>query len=98
MAELYDGTVERLFAYDGCANVEVGARLSPAAPARAVRILTHIGGAQWLWLQRLLGGSPVVVWPEWTIEQCRKQFEALRYAWREAHPRIDIRAGLLPED
>ena len=98
MAELYDGTVERLFAYDGWANGEVSARLSPAAPARAVRILAHIGGAQWLWLQRLLGGPPVVVWPEWTIEQCRKQFEALRYAWREAHPRIDIRAGLLPED
>lgn len=59
-----------------------------------MRILAHIAAAQWVWLERLRGGPPAVVWPEWSLEECAAQFDALRDAWRERLPRIDRSASI----
>ena len=84
--------MERLFLYDQWANGEEVSRLRAMAepPQRAVRILAHIAAAEWLWLSRMLGGTPPPVWPEWTLDQCAAQFDALRKAWRESLPRIEL--------
>jgi uncharacterized damage-inducible protein DinB len=83
--------MERFFAYDDWANREEVSRLRAMAapPARAVRILAHIAATQWLWLQRMLGGTAPPVWPEWALDECAAQFAALPAAWRDALPRID---------
>ncbi len=87
--------MERLFAYDHWANHEVVSRLRVTlAPPRAVRILAHISGAQWLWLERSRGGSKAVVWPDWTLDQCAEQLDALRDAWKGALPSIDRAASI----
>ena len=88
--------MERLFRYDDWANREEVSRLRAMAPppARSVRILAHIAATQWLWLTRMLGGTPPAVWPEWTLDECAAQFEALRAAWPDALPRIDRNASI----
>jgi uncharacterized damage-inducible protein DinB len=88
--------MERLFAYDDWANREVLLRLRAMTPPpeRAVRILAHIAGTQWVWLRRLFGEPPAVVWPEWTFDECAAQLDALREAWAAALPRIDRTATI----
>src|SRR5205807_2294793 len=82
---VYDRAMElaRLFAYDDWANREEVARLGAIdAPPRAVRLLAHIVGTEWLWISRLRGTKPrFAVWPELTIEQCANELDALRDAW-----------------
>ena len=89
--------MERLFLYDEWANREevVRLRAMPSPPPRAVRILAHIASTQWLWLHRMLGGeAPPPVWPEWSVDECAAQLDALRPAWRDALPRIDRGASI----
>ena len=87
--------MERLFRYDDWANREEVARLrAMSSPPRAVRILAHIVGTQWLWLQRLRGDPPGVVWPEWTLDECERQLDLLRDEWRAALPAIDRGADI----
>jgi uncharacterized damage-inducible protein DinB len=75
--------LSRLFAYDDWANREEVARLGAIdAPPRAVRLLAHIVGTEWLWISRLRSTKPrFAVWPELTIEQCANELDALRDAW-----------------
>ena len=75
--------LSRLFAYDDWANREEVARLGAIhAPARAVGILAHIVGAEWLWIARLREDEPrLAVWPELTLDQCASELDALRDAW-----------------
>jgi uncharacterized damage-inducible protein DinB len=74
----------RLFAWDDWANREVTAALEGAGtpPARSVRILAHVLGAEWLWLSRLRQEEKrVPVWPEWDLVECRAQIGPLREEW-----------------
>jgi uncharacterized damage-inducible protein DinB len=87
--------IDELYRYDDWANREVDARLRQiGAPPRALRILGHIAATQWLWLCRMLGGTPPPVWPEWTLDECAAQLEVLRGTWRDALPRIDRSASI----
>ncbi len=88
--------MQRLFRYDDWANREEVSRLRTMAapPARAVRVLAHIAATQFLWITRMLGGTPPPVWPEWTLDECAAQFDALPDAWRDALPRIDPAASI----
>src|SRR5436190_12604408 len=57
---------ERLFEYDAWANREAAQHLRSLAkpPAKAIKILAHITGTQWLFLGRLRRDpKPAVVWP-----------------------------------
>lgn len=74
---------ERLFIYDDWANREEVNRLREiGAPPPAGRLLSHIIGAEWLWLERLgWAHSKMAVWPELTIEQCASELDWLRNAW-----------------
>ena len=77
--------LERLLAYDGWANLEALAFLeragSPASP-RCLRFLSHIIGAERLWLARLRREkSALAVWPDLTLEECRLQLEELSRVW-----------------
>ena len=73
----------RLFAWNDWANREEVNRLAAiAAPPRAMRLLAHIVGTEWLWLSRLRQSEPrLAVWPELTLEQCTIEIDALRDAW-----------------
>jgi len=78
----------RLFTYDDWANREVlksmksqGQKLTGSA-AQPLRLLAHVIGAEWLWLQRL--GAPagqMAVWPELGREECETQLDLLSVAW-----------------
>jgi uncharacterized damage-inducible protein DinB len=74
----------RMFAYDSWANREVLASLSAAGspPARAVKLLAHILGAEDVWHSRIHGQSPALaVWPEVNERRCRQEEERLRGLW-----------------
>ena len=74
----------RLFAYDDWANREVLAALRQNQNARALELLAHIFAAQRVWLVRLLQEKqPVVVWPEFTAEQCDSEVAELAQSWRK---------------
>ena len=77
--------LRRLFSYGDWANRETLSSLEAAgsAPARSLRTLSHIVGAEWLWLARLKREKDVMaVWPELTLEECRTQVGRLGKAWR----------------
>jgi uncharacterized damage-inducible protein DinB len=76
--------LERLFAYDAWANREVAASVAAggAGPSRALAIMGHIVGADWLWWSRLKGTSPrMAVWPTLTAEQCDNEVIELGKLW-----------------
>jgi len=76
--------IRRLFRYDDWANQEVVAALKglPTPPPRSLKILAHILSAERLWLERLRSEKQTYpVWPDFTIEQCRKEVEQLPQLW-----------------
>jgi uncharacterized damage-inducible protein DinB len=78
--------LRRLFAYDAWANRETLLSLEAASapPAKAMKRMAHIFGAEWLWLSRLTGqGKILAVWPELTLAQCRQEASGLEAAWGE---------------
>src|SRR6185503_2698675 len=61
------------------------------ASAPALRLLSHIIGAQWIWLARLRYESPkMAVWPELIIEQVPPELDTLRDAWRSLLKSADL--------
>lgn len=75
----------REFAYSAWANRECLRSLLAArtAPERAVAVLAHIVGAEWLWLQRLGHGSArTQVWPALPLAECEGELRELSQAWR----------------
>jgi uncharacterized damage-inducible protein DinB len=73
------------FKYDAWANREELLALSshPAPPEQAIRLLTHIIAAQWLWFDRLARNPPrTAVWPETTLDVCASQLQELEAAWQ----------------
>jgi uncharacterized damage-inducible protein DinB len=88
------GHLQRLFAYDDWANREALASLrqSESSVSRAIRFMSHVAAAQWLWLGRLKEDeTPVTVWSEHTLDQCEEQLDRLTPIWR------DYLDGLTPE-
>jgi uncharacterized damage-inducible protein DinB len=66
--------LECLLRYDAWANGETlqGLR-QQGAPARSLRWMAHIIGAELLWLSRMEGKpSPLPVWPDLSAEECAK--------------------------
>ena len=74
----------RLFRYDHWANEEVLHFLKAAkdTPARSLRLLAHILGAEYVWHSRLKQQpSPLAVWPQLTVADCEHHVPALRGVW-----------------
>lgn len=75
----------KLYAYDYWANREVARALAAAgqqAPARSVRLLAHIVGAEWVWRSRVSAGSKqMAVWPQFTVGEIGREIEELKPAW-----------------
>jgi uncharacterized damage-inducible protein DinB len=85
--------IERLFAYDAWANHEEVQHLRSLAgpPAKAIKILAHIIGTQWLFLGRLRRDpKPAIVWPDLTLEECAAQIDRLVVEWPREFGRSDI--------
>ncbi len=70
--------LRRMLRYDVWANREALRSLRPAPPARSLRWLGHIIGAEFLWLARL-DGTPATlpVWPELSLDQCEELLQDL---------------------
>jgi uncharacterized damage-inducible protein DinB len=101
MRDMTIAEVRQLFAYTGWANARVldaAAALPPEELLRDVRIghksilgtLLHVAGADWIWLQRWLGNSPVGpdAWAGWTPDDARS-LEQVREKWQPVVRRRD---------
>jgi uncharacterized damage-inducible protein DinB len=74
--------LRRFLHYDGWANRETVESLRDHPPARSLRWMAHIVGAECLWLARLEGESaPLAVWPDLGVEACREKVAALARLW-----------------
>ena len=83
----------KLFAYDDWANREEVSHLRSfaAPPAKAIKILAHIVGTEWLWLGRLRRESkPAMVWPDLTLDQVSEQIDRLRDEWPKEFEKKDV--------
>ena len=71
--------LERLLRYDIWANRETLDSLPEAAtPPRSLRWMSHIVGAELLWVSRMAGKpAPLPVWPDLTLEECAKRMDRL---------------------
>jgi uncharacterized damage-inducible protein DinB len=77
--------IERLLRHDDWANRETLIALERISepPPRSVRILGHIVGSELLWHARLRGGEkPPAVWPDFSLEDCRKRLDEIGGLWR----------------
>ncbi len=75
---------KKLFLYNHWANQEVIAFTENISQANIeiVKILAHIIGAEWLWLNRLKADAQTkAVWPELTLAQCKIELTSLYQAW-----------------
>lgn len=84
--------LKRLFGYDDWANRETLAGLEAieAPPAKSVRLLAHIVGAERLWYGRLRRQSkPAAVWPELSLTECRHALDELASLWRSHLENLD---------
>ncbi len=80
--------LQRQFLYDAWANREVLTAIreggSGPAPARPLQLLAHILSAERLWLERIRRQpQSLPVWPEFNLEQCEAQTNALARLWVE---------------
>jgi len=84
--------LKKLFEYDDWANREEVRHLRSlkAPPPQAMKILAHIVGTEWLWLGRLRGEKPAVVWPDLTFDQIAEQIDRLRDEWPREFGRTDV--------
>ena len=88
----------QLLQYDEWANQEVIEALRKAgnAPVRSVQLLAHIIAAEQLWLARITGnGQPFPVWPEFTLDRCAREVDAIAGLWRQYFERLP---GVLERD
>ncbi len=77
--------LERLLRHDDSANRETLIALEKvsAPPARSVRILGHIVGAELLWHGRLSRAEkPAIVWPDLSLLECRRGLDEASRLWR----------------
>lgn len=78
--------LRRLIDYDSWANREtLGALRRTTAPARSLRWMGHIIGAELLWLARLQGRPPSLpVWPDLSVNDCAQQLGQVSSALLES--------------
>ena len=77
--------LSRLLRYDIWANGETldSLRQGPP-PARSLKWMGHIVGAEYLWLARLREEpAPLPVWPDLAVEQCAAHLGELSGMWHE---------------
>jgi uncharacterized damage-inducible protein DinB len=84
--------LKKLYDYDAWANREEVRHLRTLANPRkkAIDILAHIIGTEWLFLGRLRGEKPAVVWPDLTLDQIEEQIDRLRGEWPRELGRTDV--------
>ncbi|SRR5712692_3878369 len=88
--------LHRLFAYDDWANREVLASLRQpeTAPARSLKLMSHILSAERLWLERLRQQRQTFpVWPDFTLQECETRAAELPVLWKNYLDAVD-EAGL----
>jgi uncharacterized damage-inducible protein DinB len=98
------GEIQDLYTYTEWANdlvMNAAEKLPADDVTRDVHIshksilgtLAHMAGAEWIWLERWHGLSPMgqEAWAPWTVEQCRN-LQELRARWQ---PIISKRRALL---
>jgi uncharacterized damage-inducible protein DinB len=73
------GHLSRLLRYDAWANQETLQSLRQGtAPARSLRWMGHIIGAEYLWLARLnRSPAPMPVWPDLSVQDCELRIREL---------------------
>ena len=71
--------LKRMLRYDVWANeATLGSLTQGPPPPRSLRWMSHILGAELLWLSRMEGvPSKLPVWPELTVEQCQAHLSEL---------------------
>jgi uncharacterized damage-inducible protein DinB len=71
--------LERMIRYDIWANREtVSALRQGSPPLKSLRWMSHIIGAEFLWVARIQGRpSPLTVWPELSVDECAGRVEEL---------------------
>ena len=77
--------------YDHWANREVlsSFRNADPLPARPLQLMSHIIGAEVVWLSRLRNEkSSLAVWPELSVGDCAKYFDNLFKQWSEFLERL----------
>ncbi len=74
----------QLFRYDAWANREVLASFASVGspPARSLKLMAHILGTEYIWFSRIKAEkSPLAVWPELRIDECREHSLQLPRIW-----------------
>jgi uncharacterized damage-inducible protein DinB len=81
----------RLLEHDGWANVPALVSLQKGPePAQAVARLSHIVGAERLWISRIHQEAPVMpVWPDFDLEQCAAELTELQGEWMRCLEGLD---------
>lgn len=76
---------DRLLRYDVWANGETLKSLRQGPPpARTLRWMCHIVGAEYLWLARLRQEpAPLPVWPDLSVEECGTGLDEIAERWQE---------------
>jgi uncharacterized damage-inducible protein DinB len=78
-------------AWANAAHLDALAALT-TPPPRAMRWIAHVLAAEELWLERLRqSGRAVTVWPDLTLDECRRLAERTAAGWR------DLLRDLTPE-
>ena len=81
-----------MFAYNAWANRDEVRHLRSLSkpPEKAIKLLAHIIGTEWLFLGRLRRETkPAIVWPNLTLDQIAAQIEKLAAAWPSEFGRTD---------
>jgi uncharacterized damage-inducible protein DinB len=82
----------RLFAHDAWANRETLASLRRAArlPEKSLGRFAHLLSAERLWLERVLARPQTQkVWPDFDLDACGREIEALTADWRPVLGSLD---------
>ncbi len=60
----------------------VNALREAGSPKAALRLMAHVAAAGELWAGRIRADpTPVVVWPEWTLDEVAREIHRLGRAW-----------------
>ncbi len=75
--------LQRLLAYDDWANRRTAAALAGLSGdlTRALRLLAHIAAVHELFLARANEAGPVVVWPQWKLQEIERSLDGAARDW-----------------